>query len=236
MLNQRLLTTITLLIISIPVVILVLRQTIYHPWTQTTHCEGLIRHFEQADSTTSLSGYPILLLGDSRLYNWQSPPSTLLEIPLVVRNHGGLELEALDSCFNRLVAFYQPSTIILALDDRPSLEGGQLFINGVQRLLEQRDYYSLNFNVVIVGRISTPSLQASAGAIAGFNRLVSDWASESLDVSFVDPNPVLTDENSNIDARLFRPDGHTLIEAGYQRIWEAIESFVRVEMFWLEGV
>lgn len=235
MLNQRLLTSIALLIISVPIVMFVLRQTLYHPWKQSTNCEGFTRHFEQADSTMSLSGYPILFLGDHRLYAWQSPPDNLADIPLVVRNHGGLRLEALDTCFNRLVAFYQPSTLILTLDEDPALEGGQLFINGVQRLLEQRDYYSLNFNIVIVGRINTPSLESTRSSIESFNALVADWAQGNLDVSFVDPNPALAGENSQIDPRLFRPDGSTLVAAGYQRLWSAIESFIRREIFWLEG-
>lgn len=79
---------------------------------------------------------------------------------MIKRSSAGLNPDHIAECFRRLVGYYQPSVVIIPIDTPYAANADPmgLFVT-LQRMLDQRVAYSLDFELGVIAPITTPRLR-----------------------------------------------------------------------------
>jgi hypothetical protein len=213
-------------VIAIPIMVTVLKiaiDTYVTPYSQ--ECHTLVRHFEALDSRQSVRQGGALFVGGEQLAAWRNPPENLGEQPLLIRAHTGLTPVLAAECFERLIGFYQPATLVLWLPtDAISQPIGGL-VKVIQDIRELANYYNVAPQVAIVPPIQTPR---DGRAYATFGRFRSELISRTKTIPGITVWPLsdaLMLRSGHVEATLFWPDGKTLYPSGYQRLITRLEQY-----------
>lgn len=212
-------------VIAIPIIVTVLKIFIDTQITPNSQeCRTLVLQFETVDSQQSIRQHGTLFVGGEQLVAWSNPPESLGEQPLLIRAHVGLTPELAAECFERLIGFYQPATLVLWLPtDSINKPIGRL-VAVLQDIRELANYYNVAPQIAVVPPIQTPR---DGQAYATFGRFRSELTSRAKTIPGMTIWPlsdVLMPRPGQLDAALFWPDGKTLYPTGYRRLATRLEQ------------
>lgn len=213
-------------IIAIPIIVTALKIFIdkqVTPYTQ--ECHTLVRHFEALDSQQSVRQRGTLFVGGERLVAWRNPPENLGEQPLLVRAHAGLTPLLAAECFERLIGFYQPTTLVLWLPTSAVKQPVGGLVKIIQDMRELANYYNVAPQIAIVPPIQTPR---DGQAYATFGRFRGELISGTKTIPGItiwSLSDALMPTAGHVEATLFWPDGKTLYPSGYERLTTRLEQF-----------
>ena len=204
--------------------ILAARLTFLDSDLKTASCAELELAFESADFNESLASKPVLIIGNQRVHYWNTPIPPLQTRDVIRRSSVGLNPDRIEQCFPRLVGYYQPSVVILPLDTAFALNVDESsLIDTLQRIVDQRSEYSLDFELWVIAPITTPRYASAKNAtLDPIKEAGAKWASSESRVWWLDLQDRFVDEDGDADSKLVWPNGNTLNETGYQRLTEAL--------------
>ena len=147
-------------IVIAALLLLALRVTFLDTGLQSMACVDLERTFESADFRESLPSDPVLLIGNQRVRHWKTTLGPIGGREVIRRSSAGLNPDHIAECFPRLVGYYQPSVVIIPIDTPYAVNADPmgLFV-ALQRILDQRVAYSLDFELWVIAPITTPRLR-----------------------------------------------------------------------------
>ena len=191
---------------------------------KTTTCAQLELEFDSEDFGQSLPEAPALIIGNQRVRYWDLSSSPFEAKAYLRRSASGLTPPLIDQCFTRLVGFYQPSLVVVPVDTRYAAKVDQSeLLTALQGIIDQRDGYSLNFDLWVIAPITTPRFELTSQTLLEEVRAAGvKWAENKFGVRWIDLQADFMDETDTADPRLVWPDGNTLNEAGYQRLTDAL--------------
>lgn len=211
-------------IVITALLLLALRLTLFDPGLQSTSCTDLERGFESKDFKESLPDDPALLIGNQRVRHWKTPVGPIRGRKVVRRSAAGLNPELIDQCFPRLVGYYHPSVVIMPLDTpyASNVDPAGL-LSALQRILDHRLAYSLDFELWVIAPITTPRYETTEKtSLSALNASGEEWASGKFKVRWLDLQSNFIDGAGNADTKLVWPNGNTLNDRGYQRLTDAL--------------
>lgn len=173
------------------------------------------------DLETPLPERPVLVVGGQRVRLWRDLPARLAPQPTLLRPLGDATLDDLTHHYDRLIAFYRPSVLVIVpsyadlhLRDEKS---PQDFHDAARALLELDASYGLTHWRVLFVPLVTPLHPGDDRRIRAMGRLADELSRQLPRVSVVNPNTLLTDEQGRADPAYFRSDGINLNDEGYAR-------------------
>lgn len=213
--------------VALPIAIMVLRLTVLHPANATVTCLDAERSFEGVDFKTAVPEQPAMLMGNRRVSDWSSTPTTMRGHDVIVRTIPGLAIENLDGCFPRLIGHYQPELVVVVIDSIEDDKAAQSARDAIAGIVAQRERYGLFFDLWITTPITTPRAATGlSSAPPGFGEALEVWAAELSNVFVIDPSTALSDGEGLPDATLFWPNGDTLTAAGYKKLETALQDAI----------
>ena len=191
---------------------------------KTTTCAQLELEFDSEDFEQSLPDAPALVIGNQRVRYWDLASSPFEAQTYLHRSASGLNPPLIDRCFTRLVGFYQPSLVVVPIDTTYAAMVNQSeLLTALQGIIDQRDGYSLNFDLWVIAPITTPRFELTSRTLLEEIRAAGvQWAENKFKVQWIDLQDDFLDEADAADPKLVWPDGNTLNEAGYQRLTDAL--------------
>ena len=216
------------MVIAIPVLVTLVKIFVDTQITPfSLQCHSLVRQFEELDAQQSLQPRGVLVLGGEHLTAWDQPPSKIGDQPLLVRAKPGLTPALAAECFERLVGFYQPATLVLFLPTAAINQNVSTLIKVLTDIRELANYYNVAPQIAIVPPIQTPR---DGQAYASFTRFIGELTSRTKTTPGIAIWPLsdaLMSTRGQVDATLFWPDGKTLYPDGYERLASRLEQQAR---------
>lgn len=191
--------------------------------------ESEIRGFEAADSTNPPPAKPILFVGSSTFRLWKKLPAEFPGLPILNRGFGGSHQSDVNAFFDRVVARYKPSRIVVYAGDN-DLAGGKSadtvladFSSFVARVRKELGDTPIAFVYIK----PSPSRLALLHEQRRANRLVTAFAAEQKNVDVIDFWAPMLDRLQAPKADLFRDDKLHLNDAGYAILREAVSGYFK---------
>jgi hypothetical protein len=220
MLQPRTLITLAIIGLLLPVVLVALRQYLVRYQPDPMDCAEITQYLEAQDNVARLPKAPLLVLGDHTASQWPADITTLAEQPVLRRAMEGTTAATVASCFARLVAYYQPSTVLLFLDHRDQRRLETELTDEIQAINDQMQHFDVDMHLWVVGLIATPARDNNR--IERLNRAVAQIATQLPDVDFIDINPTLRLPDGSPDHNRFWPNGDTLRQEQFPALIEQI--------------
>jgi hypothetical protein len=183
------------------------------------------------DQESALPENPTLVIGGQRVRLWKDLPARLLPRPVLMRPLGDASLEDLTHYYDRLVAFYQPSVLIvfpgyadmhLRTEKTPAE-----FEYSLRTLLDMDRSYKGSTRRYLIAPLQMPLHPGDRERIDSMVARAQRLAQEFDDFTVIDPNPILCGPDGRPNPAYYRGDGINLSDEGYARISLLLEMELR---------
>ena len=213
-------------VVLAPIVILVLRLSVFDPNARDIDCVDAQTAFEVQDYSGALPEEPVLLVGNQRVKYWTDIPKQLAGQPVLPRTVGGLTPGHLNECFPRLVGYYQPNRLILLLDTEGiATQSVDDVLGDLSGIMAQRSLYGLRFEMTIVVPITSPKVTtARADELNELRSAIKNWSKNTLGTRYLAVDALFSDDMGTVDTTYFWPDGNTLNAEGYKKLTARLVS------------
>jgi hypothetical protein len=226
MLTNRIIIWISIVVLSIPALLLGARLLQLSGDTDRLSCDTFHDAFETYDNVSSVTQRSVLIISSTLDPRWQSTSPVIGGFETIIRGHKQITPNWVGQCFARLVGHYQPRHLIILLDSGLFLRSDDRLREDLSFILNERKRYHLDMTISIIGALKTPANLDNATSIDAGNQAIEAWANSQRDVRFVAPNARFTGLYRQPNPSLFWPDGQTLSDLGN----EAMISILRQEI------
>lgn len=220
--TTRTLCAVLLIIPILHLAFLVSRDTLATLDSAPATWEPEIARLQAIDNGKSLPEKPIVVIGGRRVSLWQGLEGWLSPFPVLMRGIGDATVTDLLHYHERLISYYRPRAVILLPDVsefhiRDNKSGAEL-ASAIKDLVDANLSGGSQVTFYILPPLVTPRFHSDKLRIQTTTDLLSKWADETPQVTFVNANPVLTDGKGNPISMFYRADGVHLNNSGYQRL------------------
>ncbi|MEL7298142.1 MAG: GDSL-type esterase/lipase family protein [Pseudomonadota bacterium] len=190
-----------------------------------------IQRFEQWDQRETPQEGAILFIGSSSIRLWADNLSDdMSPLPVMARGFGGSNMHDVNFFYDRIVAPYSPSAIVVYVGENDIVQGVspagfveeyRAFVSRAQRDFPGINIYYLSIKPAPARRSAWPKMRAANDALRAYTE-----TSEQL--FFIDVATDMLDSKGNPRSEIHIADGIHMNRAGYA-IWTSILKPVLLE-------
>lgn len=190
-----------------------------------TRYEDQIKDLEEKAAADTLSEVDVVFFGSSSIRLWKGLEEMMNPLRVVNRGYGGATLRDIHYNYKRVLAHYRPKAFVMFCDNDIAGNDNDLTAGGVL------DHYRMLFLRLGQDYPGTPVFFLSwkySELRAGLrqkqkmvNQLIEEYASVSPQVTFVDVNSLLLNEDGSINSSLFESDNLHINREGYL-LWTSL--------------
>lgn len=184
-----------------------------------------IKALEEKAAADSVSEVDVVFFGSSSIRLWKGLEEMMSPLRVVNRGYGGATVRDIHYNYRSIMAHYRPKAFVVFCDNDIAGNANDLTTG------EVLDHYRLLFQRLEQDFPGTPVFFLSwkySDLRAGLrdkqrivNHLIAEYASLSPQVTFVDVNSLLLDENGDVNPALFESDNLHINREGY-RLWTSV--------------
>jgi lysophospholipase L1-like esterase len=187
-----------------------------------TQFESQILAYEALDQQQPPPDNPIVFVGSSSIRMWTDLPAAFPNYPAINRGFGGSTMKDLLYYFDRLVAVYEPSLVVVYEGDNDLAGGAPVddvyedfvtFVTLMEEQIPESDFAFISVK-------PSPSRAAILDKMIDLNTRLKTLAEEH-DGLFMDVYERMVDEEGNPLERFFLSDNLHMNSAGY-RVWRQV--------------
>ncbi len=193
---------------------------------KTLSCEQLLPIFEAYDRGSSFTPRSTLLLGGKRVMPLEKTPEFWGRSAPTIRSHPHLKLANIENCFERVIAYYRPSTVIFWLEDQVLDEPIEQLTTALTTIREQADFYGVAPTINIVLPPLTPATVQDQEKYRTFADTLNGWQRSKPGVNTIDLSDALAGGSEQPQAAIFWPDGKRLNDEGYKRVTALLSTSI----------
>jgi len=165
---------------------------------------------------------PIVIVGGRRVVLWPAVEDLLAPKPVLMRGLGDATVEDIIFHYQRLIAFYQPQTVVLLPSNSEfhirGIKSADELVASIQTLVELDQSVRKAGLFYIFAPLNTPLHRADEPKVKATTQALRAWAKSKNKVRILDANVLLSDGDGAAKANYFRADGVNLNELGYMRL------------------
>lgn len=190
-----------------------------------TRYSDQIKALEEKAAADSVSEVDVVFFGSSSIRLWKGLEEMMSPLKVVNRGYGGATLRDIHYNYSSIMAHYFPRAFVVFCDNDIAGNNNDLTTG------EVLDHYRLLFQRLEQDYPDTPVFFLSwkySDLRAGLrdkqrivNHLIAEYASLSPQVTFVDVNSLLLDENGEVNPALFENDNLHINREGYL-LWTSV--------------
>lgn len=190
-----------------------------------TRYEDQIKDLEEKAAADTLSEVDVVFFGSSSIRLWKGLEEMMNPLRVVNRGYGGATLRDIHYNYKRVLAHYRPKAFVIFCDNDIAGNDNDLTAGGVL------DHYRMLFLRLGQDYPGTPVFFLSwkySELRAGLrqkqkmvNQLIEEYASVSTQVTFVDVNSLLLNEDGSVNSSLFESDNLHINREGYL-LWTSL--------------
>lgn len=190
-----------------------------------TRYEDQIKDLEEKATADTLSEVDVVFFGSSSIRLWKGLEEMMNPLRVVNRGYGGATLRDIHYNYKRVLAHYRPKAFVIFCDNDIAGNDNDLTAGGVL------DHYRMLFLRLGQDYPGTPVFFLSwkySELRAGLrqkqkmvNQLIEEYASVSPQVTFVDVNSLLLNEDGSVNSSLFESDNLHINREGYL-LWTSL--------------
>ncbi len=190
-----------------------------------TRYEDQIKDLEEKAAADTLSEVDVVFFGSSSIRLWKGLEEMMNPLRVVNRGYGGATLRDIHYNYKRVLAHYRPKAFVIFCDNDIAGNDNDLTAGGVL------DHYRMLFLRLGQDYPGTPVFFLSwkySELRAGLrqkqkmvNQLIEEYASVSPQVTFVDVNSLLLNEDGSVNSSLFESDNLHINREGYL-LWTSL--------------
>lgn len=191
--------------------------------------EGKVADLEQRLMDPAPQGV-VLLTGSSYFELWKTSGEDLAGLNTVNVGIGGTKIGDQIHYFDRLVRPFNPSAVVVYAGSN-DISGLPFFSKTADEVVPRvKEYVSLIHDaypeapVYYVAITEAPIRKGVRGEIQKANQMLSDWADESGEITFIDTASTLLTSSGEIDGSLFGGDRLHLNDKGYEKFAAVIRQ------------
>jgi lysophospholipase L1-like esterase len=188
-----------------------------------TRFEEDIQAFEQTDALNPPPVGPFVFTGSSSIRGWPDLPGTFPEHPVLNRGFGGSQMSDLLYYFDRVVAAYTPSLVVVYEGDNDLNDGKSVkeVLNDYREFLDRVKKALPETGVALLAVKPSPSRLACLQQQRDLNTQLASLAAQDPQVVFIDVFTPLVDAAGQPREELFQTDLLHLNAEGYA-IWTSL--------------
>lgn len=190
-----------------------------------TRYEDQIKDLEEKAAADTLSEVDVVFFGSSSIRLWKGLEEMMNPLRVVNRGYGGATLRDIHYNYKRVLAHYRPKAFVIFCDNDIAGNDNDLTAGGIL------DHYRMLFLRLGQDYPGTPVFFLSwkySELRAGLrqkqkmvNQLIEEYASVSPQVTFVDVNSLLLNEDGSVNSSLFESDNLHINREGYL-LWTSL--------------
>lgn len=184
-----------------------------------------IKALEEKAAADSVSEVDVVFFGSSSIRLWKGLENMMSPLRVVNRGYGGATVRDIHYNYSSIMAHYRPKAFAVFCDNDIAGNPNDLTTGEVldhYRLLFQRLAYDYPDTPVFFLSWKYSDLRAGLREKQRIvNHLIAEYASLSPQVTFVDVNSLLLDENGNVNPALFENDNLHINTDGYL-LWTSV--------------
>ncbi len=181
-----------------------------------------IEAYAKADRLAERAINPVVIVGGRRVLLWQDVEDVLAPTPVLMRGLGDATVEDIIYHYKRLIAFYQPRTVVLLPSNSEfhirAMNSAEDMVNSIQKLIELDFTHRKSGKFYIFTPVVTQLYPQDRAKIENITEQLTSWAHSNQRIEVLDSNRILSDANGVVKPDYFRPDGVNLNEQGYTRL------------------
>ena len=196
----------------------------YLDTTFLSRYESDILEYEKEDSLNGYKKGQVLFLGSSTIKKWTGLEKDMYPIPVKNRGFGGSTMPEAIYYFNRIVAPYKPSAIVLYEGDNDitasflTLDVVLSTFNLFVRLTEK---YIPNTHIYFISIKPSPAREKYLDKMLITNKYIEDYCNKNSNLHYIDITFNMYDELGEIRRDIFSRDELHMNKEGYS-IWAKI--------------
>jgi len=198
-----------------------------------------LEDYAEADREATLPKDPIVVVGGRRASLWRGLDELLAPSTVLMRGLGDATIEDILFHYDRLVAFYQPSAVVLLPGDSEfhirDSKSAEDYMRAIIELSEHDAALSSQWQLVLYTPLKTPLRPGDHQKIDDIASRLSVWGNEDPRITVIDANTLLANTAGNPNPAYFRPDGTNLNDAGYLRLAIPLKSALETTTAVLES-
>ena len=190
-----------------------------------TRFEDQIRTLEEKADADTVSDVDVVFFGSSSIRLWKGLDEMMSPLRTVNRGYGGATIRDIHYYYDRIMAHYTPKAFVIFCDNDIAGNPDDLSVG------EVFDHYRMLFHRLDEDYPGTPVFFLSwkySGLRAKLrseqklvNDIMKDFAESSSQVTFVDVNSLLLNEDGSVNSKLFESDNLHINREGYL-LWTSL--------------
>jgi len=181
-----------------------------------------IEAYAKADRLAERAINPVVIVGGRRVLLWQDVEDVLAPTPVLMRGLGDATVEDIIFHYERLVAFYQPQTVVLLPSNSEfhirDMKSAEDMVASISKLIELDARVRKTGLFYVFAPINSPLHGDDKTKIEQVTRQLKIWANTRDNIRIIDANILLSDTTGAAKAAYFRADGVNLNDSGYMRL------------------
>ncbi len=218
----RSISAILLLIPILHLALLVSRETLSALDTSPEVWASEVDAYAEVDKLNDIPPEPVVIVGGRQVKLWRGLEDLLAPKSVLVRGLGDATVEDITFYYEKLIASYQPQTVVLLPSDSEfhvrDNKSAEELVAAVRKLVELDLYYRKEGRFYIFAPLLTPLHLSDRDKIASATRQLQSWADSNKQVEILDANTLLASASGSPKPDYFRIDGINLNELGYTRL------------------
>lgn len=190
-----------------------------------TRFDDQIRTLEEKASTDSITDVDVVFFGSSSIRLWKGLEEMMSPLKVVNRGYGGATLRDIHYNYNSVIAHYKPKAFVVFCDNDIAGNADDLCVGEVfdhYRVLFMR--LEQDYPGIPVYFLSWKYSELRAGLRDKqklVNSIMADFAEKSPQVTFVDVNSLLLNNDGSVNSSLFESDNLHINHDGYL-LWTSL--------------
>jgi lysophospholipase L1-like esterase len=191
-----------------------------------SYWEGEIADFERRDVSNPPPENAVLFVGGRDVRLWTTLAEDMAPVPVIGRGFGGAQIPHINHYRARIIHPYKPRAIIVMAGDADLADvrgrRPEDLLDDFRTLLLSLRAEGELAPVIFVSIRPSPAREERWYGAQRANALIADYVSGETGAYFLDVTSAVVDEKGRIKEELFRWDGLSLNEKGYEALTAAI--------------
>lgn len=187
-----------------------------------TYWEGEIAAFERRDVSNPPPANAVLFVGGRDLRLWPTLAEDMAPVTTIQRGFGGAQISHIDRYRSRIILPYNPRAIVVMAGeaDLSDVRGRRPedLLDDFRTLVLSLRAEGEDAPVYFVSIRPAPAREERWYGAQRANALIADYVRREKGMYFIDVSSAMVDEKGNIREDLYRWDGLTLNDKGYDTI------------------
>lgn len=194
---------------------------------EAKYWEGEIAAFERRDVSNPPPENAVLFVGGRDVRLWDGLAEDMAPVAVIQRGFGGAQIKHIDHYRARIIHPYKPRAIVVMAGDADLADvrgrRPEDVLDDFRNLVLSLRAENLAAPVYFVSIRPSPARKERWYGAQRANALIADYVSGERGLHFIDATPVMFDEKGDMREDLFRWDGLSLNDKGYDVMTDTIK-------------